>query len=188
MFKKTYQFLKYIGFGFILFVICLLLFRLFVLEPFVVRGMSMEPNFHDGDYLWIEKISAHLMGFNRGEVIVLQAPDNPNTVYIKRVIGLPGERVIVKSNKVYIAKGYAAFALNEPYIDGDMVKGKTEDITLTGDEIFVMGDNRNVSEDSRYFGPVKLKSVVGRVWFRLLPANDRGTIQTPQITLKESAL
>ncbi|MDD3773798.1 MAG: signal peptidase I [Patescibacteria group bacterium] len=188
MFKKSYNFLRYIGFGFVIFIVALVLFRLFVLEPFVVRGASMEPNFREGDYLWIEKVSKYFSDFQRGEVVVLDAPDNPGQVYIKRIIGLPGERIIVKKNGIYINKEFDSFKLDETYVQAGMTYNRQEDVTLEKDEIFVMGDNRNVSEDSRYFGPIKVKAIVGRALFRLLPFDQKGLIQIPDIILQESTL
>lgn len=188
MLKKGWNFLRYIGLGFIIFVVALVLFRLFVLEPFVVRGASMEPSFQESDYLWIEKVSSHFSGYQRGEVVVLNAPDNPGQVYIKRVVGLPGEKVSVRSNGVYIEKSYATFKLNEPYINSIVTYNKNDDVTLGSDEVFVMGDNRNVSEDSRFFGPVKISAIVGRVWFRLLPTNQEGIIPISDIVLQQSSL
>ena len=187
MLRKSYNFLRYIGFGFIFFVLALVLFRLFVLEPFVVRGASMEPNFQEGNYLWIEKVSYHFSNLKRGEVIVLNAPDNPGQVYIKRVIGLPGERVIVSKDSIYIVKNGIKFQLVEPYVNGVPSYTKEEDMVLGSDELFVMGDNRNVSEDSRFFGPIKVSAMIGRAWFRLLPTNEKGVIAIPNIVLRESS-
>jgi signal peptidase I len=188
MLKKGWNFLRYIGLGFIIFVLALIAFRLFVLEPFVVRGASMEQNFHDGDYLWIEKISGHISGYNRGEVIVLNAPDNPGEVYIKRIIGLPGEQVEVRQSGVYITKNFTTYQLVEPYLQGQIVYTKDDDVTLGPNQYFVMGDNRNVSEDSRFFGPISGSAIVGRVWFRLLPTNQEGIIPIGNITLNPSSL
>ena len=184
MLKKGWNFLRYIGLGFIIFVVALVLFRLFILEPFVVRGASMEPNFREGDYLWIEKVSFHFSDLKRGEVVVLNAPDNPGQVYIKRVIGLPGERVLVKKDGVYIKKDFNTFKVEEPYVNGIVTYSKQDDVTLDSDQIFVMGDNRNVSEDSRFFGPIKIDTVVGRALFRLLPTSQKGIIPIPDVTLQ----
>lgn len=188
MLKKGYNFLHYIGLGFVIFIVALVLFRLFILEPFVVRGASMEPNFREGDYLWIEKVSFHFSDLKRGEVIVLDAPDNRGQVYIKRIIGLPGERVIIKKDGIYINKDFSSFKLSEPYVQTGITYSKQSDYTLSEEEIFVMGDNRNVSEDSRFFGPLKTKMIVGRVLFRLLPINQKGLIKIPDIVLQEIGL
>lgn len=182
---KWWQFLKnifsFLGKSFLLFLTLLILFRLFVAEPFVVRGESMEPSFSNGDYLWVEKITPHFK-LERGEVIVFQAPDNPYAVYIKRIIALPHERVRIVNQHIYISSEKGIFLLKEPYLNS-LTQGSV-DVTLGENELFVLGDNRSASEDSRMFGPIKKKAVVGRVWLRLFPVSQRGFVAIPQIGLE----
>jgi len=176
--RKIFSFL---GKGFLLFLAFLILFRLFIAEPFIVRGNSMEPSFSNGDYLWIEKITPHFK-LQRGEVIVFQAPDNPYAVYIKRIIALPHERVRILKQRIYISSEEGVFLVREPYIR--VLTQGSVDITLGENEYFVLGDNRTVSEDSRVFGPINKKAIVGRVWLRLLPVSQRGFIYIPSIILE----
>jgi len=171
----------FFGSGFILLLVGAVVFRLFVAEPFVVRGSSMAPNFYDSDYLWIEKITHRFTEIKRGAVVVFEAPDNPGLVYIKRVIGLPGERVRISNQHIYISKDRDIFRLEEPYVT--VLTEGSIDITLGEEEFFVVGDNRSVSEDSRFFGPVHKRAIVGKAWLRLLPSDKRGFIRTPEIKL-----
>lgn len=124
----------------------------------------MEPNFKAGEYLLVDELSYRLRSPKRGEVIVFKYPKDPSYYYIKRVIGLPGETIEIKDGKVriYNYENPEGKVLSEPYI-----KGVTkEDIktVLNKDEYFVMGDNREFSSDSRVFGPVERKFIIGRAW------------------------
>jgi len=90
--------------------------RLFVAQPFIVRGASMEPTFYEGEYLVVDELSYRFRDPERGEVIILRYPRNPNEFFIKRVIGLPGETVAIESGKVYIETNGERRELDEPYI------------------------------------------------------------------------
>lgn len=152
--------------------------RAYVAQPFIVDGASMEPNFHGGNYLIIDELS---YGFFRdpirGEVVVFRAPPNPSQFYIKRIIGLPGESVEIRDNKIYITtKAGSIFILDEPYLPRsfntipDMVK------KLSDDEYFVLGDNRSHSSDSRIWGALPKKNITGKAFVRLWPATEIGLI------------
>ncbi len=141
----------------------------------------MEPSFSDGDYLWIEKISPHFR-LQRGEVVVFKAPDNPYAVYIKRIIGLPHERIRIKNQHVYVSSSQGTFLMVEPYVNVS-TQGSV-DVVLGEDEYFVLGDNRVVSEDSRVFGPIKKRAIIGRAWIRLFPLAKKGFIALPKIELR----
>ena len=145
--------------------------RMFVAEPFVVSGTSMLPTFKNGDYLVIDKISYELGSPKRGDVVVFRYPRNPAQFFIKRVIGLPGETVDVKSseNKVTITNkaNPNGFDLDESFITN--TGGIDGHIVLGDNEYYVMGDNRSASSDSRYWGPVNKNLMVGKAFFRLLP-------------------
>ena len=148
--------------------------RLFLAEPFVVNGASMDPNFTTKDYLIIDKISYRLSSPDRGDVIVLKYPQNPSTFFIKRIIGLPSETISIQGSQVTIsgAEHSESFVLDEPYLTH--VGDDTFTITLTDDEYFVMGDNRPSSSDSRVWGPLPKENVVGRAFVRLLPVAEAG--------------
>lgn len=144
--------------------------REFVFQPFFVKGQSMEPNFHDYDYLIVDELSYRFHSPERGDVVVLKNPNNPAQKFIKRIIGLPGETVIIENGKVIIEKDNKSFVLDEtPYLDGNNFTPGNVKITLAEDEYFVMGDNRKKSYDSRFFGPVKRKDIIGRFALRVWP-------------------
>lgn len=157
--------------GFILIVICL---RLWVIDPFLVNGSSMQPTYESSDYIIVDKVSYQMNEPQRGDVVVFDAPTNDGRFFIKRVIGLPGERVLVNAEQVTIFNDAhpEGFLLNEPYIffQSDRVADKT----LASDEYFVMGDNRKVSLDSRMWGALKKDAIVGKAFLRLIPITDMG--------------
>ncbi|MDO8604398.1 MAG: signal peptidase I [bacterium] len=144
--------------------------RLFIAQPFIVSGASMDPTFHDKQYLIVDELSYHLSDPARGDVAIFKYPKNPKQYFIKRVIGLPGETVLIDSTgKVFIknAEGKVVATLTEPYVafprDGSLERA------LKDDEYFMMGDNRAGSFDSRSWGPVDREFFVGRAFLRLFP-------------------
>jgi len=147
--------------------------RYFLIQPFYVKGASMEPNFHDHEYLIIDEISYRLGSPKRGDVIVFKYPRNPKQFYIKRVVGLPGETVTIKDGFVFITKtdGEEIKYDESSYLDPSVSTQPYtySNVTLDDDEYFVMGDNRPSSYDSRHFGAVKEKYLVGRAMLRVLP-------------------
>lgn len=145
--------------------------RYYLVQPFFVKGASMEQSFHDGDYLLIDEISYRFHEPRRGDVIVFRYPENPSQFYIKRIIGLPGETVEVKNDqvKIYNAEFKTGFIPEEYYLsDGQETFGNNM-TQLKDDEYFVMGDNRLQSSDSRRWGPVAQKFITGRAFIRLWP-------------------
>lgn len=148
--------------------------RLFVVSPFVVDGESMHPTFENLDYLIVDEAVYHLESPARGDVIVFRYPGNPSIFYIKRIIGLPGETVSINRGVVTITKvDGTKMTLSEPYIVNEDAT-YTKSVTLNSDEYFVMGDNRPNSSDSRVWGPLPRKNIIGRVDLRLLPAGKFG--------------
>lgn len=161
-----FEFLKTV----IIIVILAAVIRLFIIQPFIVDGQSMEPNFQNNDYLITEKVTFKLHEPARGEVIILRPPDNPSVNYLKRVIGIPGDTIDIKNSDVYVN----GQKLSEPYIDGQKtvtVNGEELKTALKENEFFVMGDNRNHSRDSRELGPIPSQNIVSHVWIRLYPFN-----------------
>ena len=144
--------------------------RYFLIKPFYVKGASMEPNFFDHEYLIIDELSYRLHTPTRGDIVVFHYPRDPKEIFIKRVIGLPGETVEIASGKIkiYNAEYANGQILDEPYLDQEYTSAAPP-VTLKAGEYFLMGDNRAASLDSRYFGPVDLSAVVGRVWVRGFP-------------------
>lgn len=157
-----------------LIVIVVIPIRLFVVSPFVVDGASMHPTFENLDYLIVDEIIYNFQLPARGDVIVFRYPKNLSIFYIKRVIGLPGETVSINRGIVTITTiGGAEVTLDESYIVNEDAT-YTKDVTLSTEEYFVMGDNRPNSSDSRIWGPLPAKNVIGRVDLRLLPVSESG--------------
>ncbi len=148
--------------------------RLFVAQPFIVSGASMEPTFDNGEYLIVDEISYRLHSPTRGDVVIFRYPRDPSQYFIKRIIGLPNETVSIADDRVSIQKGGKTIVLDEPYVTNEG-NGRTMSVTLGGSEYFVMGDNRPASSDSRLWGVLPKKNIVGRALLRLLP------IQTAEI-------
>jgi signal peptidase I len=148
-------------------VIVVLPIRFFLFEPFLVKGESMEPNFHNFDYLIVDKLTYHLRQPQRGEVIVFRPPFEDRVYYIKRIVGLPLEKLVIEESKITVfnKEHPQGFVLNEDYLRNHYTSGKIE-VNLGPDEYFVLGDNREVSYDSRKWGPVKREKIVGRVVFQ----------------------
>ncbi|MCS7183779.1 MAG: signal peptidase I [Patescibacteria group bacterium] len=153
---------------FLIFIFVFLPVRLFIFEPFIVVGESMEPNFHNSDYLIVCKICTKINPPQRGEVIVFIPPVDEKKYYIKRVIGLPNEKISIKDNKIFISKENQVFQLKENYLPNEEVYMEDLEIILNNDEYFVLGDNRKESFDSRKWGrPLKRENIVGKVIFKL---------------------
>lgn len=157
------------------------LVRYFLIQPFSVRGASMEPNFFDHEYLIIDELSYRLRDPERGEIVVFRYPNDPRQFFIKRVIGLPGETVVVKGGQVFVQMaGDAEPQLLDEYAYlGTVPTPGDKRVTLGAGEYFVMGDNRPSSLDSRSFGPITKNQITGRVWLRGLPIDKITSFDTP---------
>ncbi len=155
--------------------------RYFLIQPFYVKGASMEPNFYDKEYLVIDELSYRFHDPVRGEIVVFRPPGDGRSYFIKRVIGLPGETVTVARGVVTIASADdpKGKVLDEKDYLGELYTPGETKTTLKDGEYFLMGDNRTSSLDSRSFGPVARGSVVGRVWVRGWPPEKVGTIAAP---------
>lgn len=148
--------------------------RLFIAQPFIVSGASMDPTFRNGQYLIVDELSYRLQEPDRGDVIIFRYPKNPKEFFIKRIIGLPGETVSIKGDAITITKkDGSTVSLSEPYVTNHG-NGSTESHQLKSDEYFVMGDNRPESSDSRVWGTLPRDNIVGRAFIRLLPLNLMG--------------
>lgn len=153
--------------------------RYFVAQPFIVRGASMEPNFEDRQYLIIDELSYFFRAPARHEVVVFRYPRDPSQFFIKRIIGLPGERIQIREGKITIFNDTHknGLLLREFYL---VPEGKATHpdmmVTLSGNDYFVLGDNRDFSSDSRFWGPLDKKLVVGRALFRAYPLSKLGIV------------
>lgn len=157
--------------------------RYFLIQPFYVKGASMEPNFYDKEYLVVDEISYRFGSPERGDVVVMRNPRRESDFFIKRLIGLPGERVEVINHEVniYNRDFPDGMTLNESaYLSAGVQTVGTVDVTLGRDDYFVLGDNRESSLDSRYFGTVKRREIVGRTWIRAWPVNRARIFKTPE--------
>lgn len=147
--------------------------RYFLIQPFYVKGASMEPNFFDHEYLIINELSYRLNDPARGDIVVFKYPKDPDQYFIKRVIGLPGETVEIIDGKVrvYNKEHTNGFFLDETgYIDGVFTSSR-QIVPLKEGEYYLMGDNRPASLDSRIFGPVERELIVGKVLLRGYPVD-----------------
>lgn len=153
--------------------------RYFIAQPFIVNGASMVPAYEDGEYLIIDEASYYFFRAPaRGEVIVFRYPQNPKQFFIKRVIGLPNERIQIHNGAVVIQNGEYpnGFVLHEPYLpEGLRTSGEIE-IKLSDQEYFVMGDNREFSSDSRRWGALNRRFITGRALIRAWPINRIGAV------------
>ena len=150
---------------YVLIIIAVILIRTFIITPVRVDGASMDQTLEDGQILLLYKLA----NVDYGDIVVLDE-EKEGEIIIKRIIGMPGDTVSIKDNTVYV---------NGEELEEDYAYGETsdyEEITLGDDEYFILGDNRPISKDSRYFGPVKEDEIIGKVIFRLWPFNKFGTI------------
>lgn len=149
--------------------------RYFLIQPFYVKGASMEPNFFDHEYLIIDEISYRFESPKRGDIVVFRYPRNPQEYFIKRIIALPNEKTKIEGGEVYIydEKNPEGKILAEPYLAAGVKTYSltNEVISLGPDEYYILGDNRNSSKDSRSFGPVNRSFIIGKVLLRGWPFN-----------------
>lgn len=158
-------------------------FRLLVAEPFVVSGSSMVPNFHNKDYLIIDRLTYRKNAPQRGDIVVIKYPKDNRQYFIKRIIGLPDETLKLEAGKVIVINSDSSqdFELKESYLpQGTPTLGKPGPFKLGSSEYFVMGDNRTASSDSRVWGILPKKNIVGRAFLRVFPLGDFGLIKTPE--------
>lgn len=145
--------------------------RLWIAQPFIVSGASMDPTFKSNQYLIVDQLTYHLSDPKREDVIIFRYPRNPSTFFIKRIIGLPGETVKIANGKITIINKENPNGIDIP--DTHVaVNHKTADnfaVSLGPTEYFVMGDNRAESSDSRIWGPLERKYIIGRPILRLFP-------------------
>ncbi len=154
---------------------------LFIMQPNQIKGPSMEPTFYTGEYIFTSKVTYRMRTYKHGDVVVFRAPDNPDLEYIKRIIGVPGDVVevtdgVVRVNKTVVRENYIAdktTLTNSGFLKNGIAA------TVPDGYLFVMGDNRPRSSDSREFGPIKQSTVIGQVFYRYFPANRVGPIQNP---------
>lgn len=154
---------------------------LFLFRPTAVKGASMESTLHNNDRLILSSLTYKFRGVERGDIVAFRSPVNSNIDLIKRVIALPGDRIMVKNSHVYLNGNQ----LSEPYAvgktllweEGYMKEG--QEYTLEKGSFWAMGDNRERSSDSRMFGPVELDTILGQAAFRFSPGDRIGPFTNP---------
>jgi signal peptidase I len=172
----------------VLTVVIFLGIQTFVAQPYKVQQVSMETTLMPDQYVLVDKLSPRWAAYGRGDIVVFDPPatwaPRSGVPLIKRIIGLPGDRVELRDGKVFVND----VALNEPYIFGtdagdpqatESEPGGAASWLVPSGELFVMGDHRGDSEDSRVFGPVEISKVVGRAWLRYWPLDTFGILSNP---------
>lgn len=149
-----------------------LLINVFLGQATRVDGQSMEPSLHTDERLVVEKLSYRLRGPQRFDIVVIRVPSQGDELLIKRVIGLPGEAVEIRDGVVYINGA----ELGEPFVEQRTYPGRDAKVTVPPLHVFVMGDNRTHSNDSRSFGPVPIDNIVGRAWLAYWPLETAGLV------------
>lgn len=159
--------------------------RYFIFQPFIVKQQSMEPNFFEGDYLIVDEISYRFQDPQRGEVIVFNDRADASRKYIKRIIGLPGEKLSIREGRIYLLNaGEDPRVLDESgYLPAGTTTSGDLELSLGQEQYFVMGDNRSSSTDSRVWGPIKEEYIIGRVFLRLWPIKAVAKIESPEYLL-----
>jgi len=150
--------------------------RYFLFQPFIVKGQSMEPNFENSNYLIVDELSYRFRDPQRGEVVVFRYPRNISQRFIKRIIGLPGEKIEIEAGVVMVngkILDESKYLLLGVQTSGDI------QISLDENEYFVLGDNRISSFDSRQWGTLPRKNIIGRVYFRAWPITDLTKFEVP---------
>jgi len=185
--KKLLYTLWEIGEVFFIALIAVAAIKYFLIQPFIVNGASMEPSFYDGDYLLVDELSYRFKEPARGDVIVFRSPQDESLFYIKRVIGLPGEKIEVDDSSVFVfnQEHPEGLLLPESYIPQG-IKGTWSGhrvATLKEGEYFVLGDNRLNSLDSRYWGPLERDNIIGLVKVRLWPLSQLELFSDPSYAI-----
>ena len=172
-----FSFLESVALGGAFFVVV----YLFIMQPHQVKGNSMYPTYHDKEYILTDKISYKFRLPERGDVIILKSPKNPDIDFIKRVVALSGEKIKIENGQVYLNNQ----VLKEPYLTTETplfpsgFMQEALEVTVPENMVFVMGDNRPGSSDSREFGFIPLENIIGRVFFRYFPLDRAGLIIKP---------
>jgi len=171
----------------VVFAVAIFLFvYLLILQPHKIKGLSMTPNFPDGEYLLTDKVTYRFHDPNRGDVIVFETPTSTTgEEFIKRIIALPGESVSVKNGRIFIDKNL----LIEDYLTSDVITSpgnflaEGKEVVVAEEEYFVLGDNRSHSSDSRSWGFIDKDKITGRAWLVYWPLPNAGIIISPEYNL-----
>ena len=164
----------------IVFAVSIFLFiYLLVMQPHKIKGSSMEPDFHDMEYLLTDKVTYRFGEPKRGDVIVFKSPPDYKDEFIKRIIGLPGDRVMIRNGRVYVN----GQVINEPYLmpnqytSAGTIAIEGQELTVPPNNFFVLGDNRDHSFDGRNFGFIDKSKITGRAWLVYWPPQFAGVVK-----------
>lgn len=152
--------------GFVLLIAFFVVIYLFFVEPVQIQGRAMDPNYKDGEYYLVNKLSKG--DFKRGEVVVFEPPIGENSLYVKRIVGVPKDKISISTGKLLVD----GQPLEEPYLSKGTITHEGaflhegQEVHLKDDEYLLFGDNREASSDSRSWGPIKKEDIVGKLWFK----------------------
>lgn len=164
-----------------------LLIYLLILQPHKIKGDSMQPNFPNAEYLLTDKVTYRFESPRRGDVVVFKAPNGNGEEFIKRIIGLPGEKISVKNGHVYIngKRLKEEYLASNLYTSGGKYLPEGVEKKIPEGKYFVMGDNRPRSSDSRTFGPISRDDITGRAWLVYWPPQKVGFVTKPNYNFEE---
>lgn len=172
--------------GIVVVLALLVMVYLFIMSPQEINGASMEPNFHNGEYILTNKVLYKFRQPVRGDIVIFKSPMNKEIDYIKRIIGLPGDTVSLKNNAIYVN----GQKVEEPYLAPDVVifggsyLQEGQSVVVPPGSYFVLGDNRPHSSDSREFGPIALEDFIGVAILRYWPFSRMGLLPRPTYNIK----
>jgi signal peptidase I len=182
IFSSIFDFLQ----GIVVVLALMVMMYLYIMSPQEINGASMEPTFHNKEFILTNKIEYKFREPKRGDVVIFKSPRNKDIDYIKRIIGVPGDRVELKAGSYHV-NGQQLF---EPYLapntytaGGNYLRDEGG-IIVPGGRYFVSGDNRGHSSDSREFGPVPMGDFIGKAFLRYWPLSQAGVIQPPAYTIR----
>ncbi len=181
-FKEAFSFVWELAKIALIALVIVLPIRYFLFQPFIVSGESMSPNFESGDYLIVDEISYRFSEPARGDVIIFDASfieGYAGQRFIKRIVGLPGETIKIFNGKIEITKNGQTTELSENYLPEDLKTYGQVEKNLGSDEYFVLGDNRQYSYDSRMWGVVQGKYIIGKAFLRIFPVAALSRIVAP---------
>lgn len=178
IFGALFDFLQ----GIVVILAIMVMIYLFLMSPQEINGQSMDPTFHNGEYILTNKFEYKINEPQRGDIVIFKSPRNKDIDYIKRIIGLPAEKISLKNNTYYIngkPLNESAYLTSDVNTFGGSFLREGEEITIPQGQYFVSGDNRQHSSDSREFGPIPKEDFIGKAFIRYWPFSRSGVIENP---------
>ncbi len=171
--------------GIVVVLAVMVMIYLFIMSPQEINGASMEPNFHNGEYILTNKIEYKLVDPQRGDVVIFKSPKNKDIDYIKRIIAKPGETVSLKNNALFVNGNKVEEPYLSPgtYIFGGSFLQENQSVVIPPGQYFVLGDNRPHSSDSREFGPIAKEDFIGKAVLRYWPFPEFGVVNRPSYSI-----